>query len=66
MQKRIEKAKRLLLTTDCAINKIALMVGFNNKSFFYKMFYKFYGTTPMQCRKTNGKSICQRVKKDEE
>lgn len=66
MQKRIEKAKNLLLTTDCAINKIALMVGFSNKSFFYKMFYKFYGTTPMQCRKTQGRAITQIVKKDEE
>ena len=57
MKKRIEKAKELLLTTDYAINKISLMVGFNNKSFFYKMFFKFYGTTPLQCRKTLGKSI---------
>ena len=66
MQKRIEKAKDLLLTTDCAINKIALMVGFNNKSFFYKVFYKFYGTTPLQCRKTQGEAILRRGSKSEE
>lgn len=51
MQKRAEKARELLLTTEYTINKIATMVGFNNKSFFYKTFYKFYKMTPMQCRK---------------
>ena len=51
MRKRIERAQELLLTTEYAIQKIAMMVGFNNKSFFYKTFYKYYQMTPMQCRK---------------
>ena len=51
MQKRMEKAHELLITTDLSISTIASMVGFNNKSFFYKTFYKAYQKTPLNCRK---------------
>lgn len=51
MKKRMEKAYDLLMTTDLSISAIASMVGFNNKSFFYKTFYKAYKKTPLVCRK---------------
>ncbi|MBQ8374298.1 MAG: helix-turn-helix domain-containing protein [Clostridia bacterium] len=50
MQKRVEKAKTLLLTTDYPISKISEMVGFTNKSFFYRKFFKYYQKTPSQFR----------------
>lgn len=51
MNKRMEKARELLITTELSITMIASMVGFNNKSFFYKTFYKAYQKTPLLYRK---------------
>ena len=51
MKKRMEKARELLITTEFSIGTIVSMVGFNNKSFFYKTFYKAYKKTPLSYRK---------------
>ncbi len=51
MTKRMERARELLITTEFSIATIASMVGFNNKSFFYKTFYKTYKKTPLLFRK---------------
>ena len=47
---RIENAKKLLLTTDLTIKEIALQCGFRDDFFFYRIFKKYIGQTPVQYR----------------
>lgn len=47
---RIEESKRLLLNTDYTIIDIAIAVGFEDQSYFSKVFKKFTGLTPKQYR----------------
>lgn len=47
---RIEESKRLLLNTDYSIINIALAVGFEDQSYFTKVFKKYTGVTPKQYR----------------
>lgn len=60
-EKRMQDAVTLLLSTDLAVDKIALEVGYTNKNQFYKMFREYTGKTPAQYRKdryrSEGKSI---------
>ncbi len=51
-RRRIEAAKRLLLTSDLSIDEIALKTGFYDTPYFYKKFFKIVGTTPKKYRKT--------------
>ncbi|MDO5426209.1 MAG: AraC family transcriptional regulator [Eubacteriales bacterium] len=48
---RLAMAARLLLTTDRAVSEIAADTGFDNISYFNRLFRKKYGTTPVQYRK---------------
>lgn len=47
---RIEESKRLLANTDYSIIDIALAVGFEDQSYFSKVFKKYTGLTPRQYR----------------
>ena len=47
---RIEESKRLLANTDYSIIDIALATGFEDQSYFYKVFKKYTGLTPKQYR----------------
>ena len=47
---RIEESKILLLNTDFSIIDIAIAVGFEDQSYFSKVFKKYTGTTPKQFR----------------
>lgn len=47
---RIQEAKRLLLSKDCGIKKIALSVGYNNDQSFERYFKKIVGVTPGEFR----------------
>ncbi|MGS2741842.1 helix-turn-helix transcriptional regulator [Sinomicrobium sp. M5D2P17] len=49
--KRMEKAKHLLVHTDMAIEEIALVLGYKASSNFYKTFKKKYGGSPGEIRK---------------
>lgn len=51
---RMKKASTYLLNCNMKINVIAKTVGYQNTSYFIKMFKEFYGTTPQEFR--NGKS----------
>jgi len=51
MDKRIQTAERLLVTTDMTVDKIAVAVGFNSSASFYREFTKRYATTPAEYRK---------------
>lgn len=47
---RIEESKRLLTNTDYSIIDIALAAGFDDQSYFSKVFKKYTGLTPRQYR----------------
>ncbi len=47
---RIEESKRLLADTDYSIIDIALATGFEDQSYFSKVFKKYTGLTPKQYR----------------
>ena len=48
---RIEKSKSLLLTSDLSITEISSMLGFNDQSYFCKLFKRATGVTPDKYRK---------------
>lgn len=49
-KERIKASKVLLESTDVNINDIAYHVGYNNLTFFYKLFKKTVGVTPLEYR----------------
>jgi AraC-like DNA-binding protein/mannose-6-phosphate isomerase-like protein (cupin superfamily) len=49
-EKRLEKAKQLLENTDFPVTMIAEQVGYDNISYFYRIFKTKYGRTPKQLR----------------
>ncbi len=51
---RIKKSKELLLGTNLKLIDIALAVGFEDQSYFTKIFKKEVGTTPLQFRIQQG------------
>lgn len=52
-QKRFSKAVQLLTTTGLSISEIILAVGYENTSYFYRVFRKIYGMSPHQYREMN-------------
>lgn len=52
LQKRMEKAKLLLLTTELKNYEIAEQVGFEDVNYFITKFKKYYQITPKQYRET--------------
>lgn len=50
---RIKKACELLGGTEMSITQVANEVGFDNISYFIKVFKRLIGTTPLQFRKTS-------------
>ncbi len=49
---RLSIAERLLLTTDLSVLSIATEVGFNNLSYFNRLFKKQFDCTPLSYRKS--------------
>ena len=52
-KKRLEKAKRLLETTDMPIKDISELLGFYDIAYFYKVFKKALSITPKEYRETS-------------
>ncbi len=52
-RKKLEKAKELLISTDCSIADIASSVGFPNTSSFYNRFKTLFSLTPKEYRQRN-------------
>ena len=50
---RLEKASALLISTNNSIMEISLEVGFDNLSYFNKLFKRKYSTTPKEFRRIN-------------
>lgn len=53
IEKRIEKAKLLLETTDIPIKEIVIQLGFYDLAYFYKVFERYTSLTPGQYRAEN-------------
>lgn len=51
--KRIETAKKLLTYTDLSINMISSNIGYDNYSYFTRLFKKTEGVTPVEYRAQN-------------
>jgi two-component system, response regulator YesN len=51
LQERMKKASELLLSTDDSISSIAVTLGYDNFSYFAKLFKKVYQLTPQEYRK---------------
>lgn len=49
-QKKIERAQLLLLTENLSVKDIAYTIGFNDDSYFIRLFKKLTGTTPQEYR----------------
>ena len=50
---KMEKATHYLLHSDFSIEKIALLLGYSERSTFDKTFKKYHGKTPIQYRKSS-------------
>lgn len=50
---RLERAARLLRTTDLSVTDICARCGFGNVSYFIKCFSRHYGVTPLAFRKAS-------------
>lgn len=53
-ERRIEKAKKLLLETDLSIFEICETVGYQNSTYFYRIFEQAEGMSPAQWRVNTG------------
>ena len=49
---RLTKASRLLVTSENSVLEIAIETGFENLSYFIRLFKKKYSMTPNQYRKS--------------
>lgn len=52
---RIEKSKKLLLFDHMKLSEVATMVGFEDQSYFTKVFKRMTGISPHQFRKSGGR-----------
>jgi signal transduction histidine kinase/CheY-like chemotaxis protein/AraC-like DNA-binding protein len=52
---KLKYAAELLVTQKYRINEICTMAGFNHQTYFNKTFRDFYGMSPLQYLKKNGK-----------
>ena len=55
--KRLEAAKKLLLLPEINISQACFSVGFNDASYFARLFKKYEGISPSSFRKTGRKSV---------
>jgi|GEM_PF-1268206 Response regulator containing CheY-like receiver domain and AraC-type DNA-binding domain len=51
LKQRLSWARNLLETTDYSVKIISSIVGYENTSFFYHKYKKYYGTSPSEQRK---------------
>ena len=51
---RIEKAKLMLLDNDCALVDVASLCGFEDQSYFTKVFKRLVGVSPKRYRESRG------------
>lgn len=54
-RKKIEHAQLTLVTSDTQVKDVALNLGFEDYSYFNRLFKKLVGTTPQEYRHSNHK-----------
>ena len=54
---KLKRAKSLLSYTDFSVTKICTLLGFSSESYFFKLYKKKYGLTPLQQRKTSKNAL---------
>ncbi|TCZ77191.1 response regulator [Paenibacillus albiflavus] len=52
-KQRIELAKSMLLASDKSVAQIGKLVGYSERRYFTRVFYKFTGSTPSEYREKN-------------
>ena len=52
-RRRMEKAAQLLRDTDMPILAVSQSVGYENSSYFYRLFQQRYGTPPKEYRRVH-------------
>ena len=52
VNRRLEKAEKLLLSTDADVSEIIIAIGYENKSYFHRRFREKHGMTPKKFRDT--------------
>ena len=52
MEKRLTKAALLLKNTALSVGDIIVMVGYENTSYFYRIFTQKYGMSPKSYRRS--------------
>ena len=52
-EKRLSQAAFLLKNTSLSVEEISIAVGYENKSYFHRIFTEKFNTTPKKYRKTN-------------
>ncbi len=57
LEKRLSKAAALLLETQLPVQDVIGAVGYENTSYFYRMFRKQYGISPKEYRKKKQESL---------
>ena len=55
-QKRISRATQLIRETSLPVSDVISAVGYDNTSFFYRVFREEYGVTPKEYREQNGQA----------
>lgn len=48
---RLSKSCQLLISTNLPVEQVALAVGYQNVSFYHRLFQRYYALTPLQYRK---------------
>ncbi len=51
LEKRMARARGMVLATDMSISQIGQVCGFTNQSHFIKLFKRFFGSTPTVYRR---------------
>jgi AraC family transcriptional regulator len=55
MQKRVERARKLIVASEIPLVEIASEVGFSSQSHLNHLFQKAYGITPGDARRHSGR-----------
>ena len=50
LRKRMDKAEQLLIETQLSVSDIILAVGYDNTSYFYRVFRERHGISPREYR----------------
>ena len=51
VEKKLHIARMLLKNTDLKINEVSARINIGTENYFYTMFKKYYGLSPMEYRK---------------